>query len=483
MNKILQLLVFLSFSYGISAQGIAGLIDFDVQGYDIKKTGYPSNIVPLVKKGHFAYAEYWLKGKSGRFYSAYYLQGLSPKGEELWAKPIYDKDKPVIKPLKLYRIGPNILVVGKYLDKKLRNTRVYKMFSVSGTPVGLTKSLNSNLLKISDKHTQDQRLNQTKNHLIWWAYLKGAEKKSFDIAATVVNAQGRVLWTRKLSLPVNGKNYFLQEVNADNKGNAIFIFNKKNPEDTLNKPLVFFYDYRQKNFISDTLTRENKDFYHLRSFVLPNYILITGILSGKGIVNNETEQWESFFLKKYDALKRYTPEKMKTATLSDSLLKTYKEQSAYFNDFEIVYEEEENLLYWIAEEHQTKLKPQGQIHIRKNIAVACWDMSSDTLRWMTLIKKNQRDFSDKLLSYFAAPSELFLNFLFLTEAGAKGKLRMVSLNKETGGEVFKDLTDNMNSDFYIFPKRSAKISDKVLAVLGRGDLKRNGYRILLVVLK
>ncbi len=481
MKKLLIAFLFLaSASY---AQGIAGLIDFDVQGYVINKVGYPSNIVPLEKKGHFAYAEYWVKGNAGRFYSAYYLQGLNHKGEELWAKPIYDKGKPVIKPIKIHRIGPNIIVVGKYLDKKLRNTYVYKMFSLSGNPIGLTKNLNSDLFKISDKHLQSHKINDTKTQLIWWAYPKGQEKKNFEIASTVVNAQGRILWTRKLSLPVNGKIYFLQDVNADSKGNALYVFNKKNPQDTLTNPLVIFYDYRQKNFVIDTLKYENKDFYHLRSFVRPNSVFVGGILSGKGILNNQTENWGEFFLKKYDALKRYEAQELKTAPLSDSLTKNYASQSANFQDFEFVYDDQEELLFWIAEEHQTKLKPQGQIHIRKNIAVACWDIKPDTLRWMTLIKKNQRDFSDKVLSYYAATSELFLNFLFLTETGAKGKLRMLSLNKETGGETFKDLTDNMNSDFYIFPKRSAKISEKVIAVLGRGDLKKNGYRILLVVLK
>ena len=168
-----KVMAFLTLIASIYAQGIVSVIDFDAEGYLIKKVGYPSNLVPLHKKGYFAYAEYWLKGKAGRFYSAYYLQGMAPDGSELWAKPIYDKGKPVIKPLKIIKLQNNIFVVGKYLDKKLEHQWIYKIFSQNGgTPVGITKNIGVSQVKMSDKYFQDFKANHTKTHIIWFAIQK-----------------------------------------------------------------------------------------------------------------------------------------------------------------------------------------------------------------------------------------------------------------------------------------------------------------------
>ncbi len=477
----------------IFAQKILNYSDFDVQGYQLRDVGYPSNLIAIDEQT-FAYVEFWRKGVMGMLYDGCYISKMNRYYEGTRPKPIHPKEMVAdIRSVRLYRIGSSIATTFKTYDKKNSNKIYATFFDLRLNPRGETFVLGYQL-RSHDKIVQWVKAATHGNHLIWWAYDPSLPWKKRHHYVAVYNSSGRSLYNRILLLPHHYEGYRLVEVDTDSKGNLIGILMPERwqytPEDTAFPPILFHYDYRTKTFFWDTL----KTFAHqvpvLQSYVQDNTLLLFGVLAhpdSQAIKNGTLSDakplpWSHLLFARYDLNRRLWRDTLQITPLPDSLLIVFKERGSNFKDFRIVSDQEQPLIYWLWEEFYTQMKPKGKMFYRYWVAALCYDLDSLKWRWCAIIRKQQRDYvHDKLLSFTPAVSNVFLNILFITEKGAAGKMMCYAINKKTGEYISKLLAHNENSDLYFFPERSAQLSPKVLMLLGPGDPRQNAYRILQIV--
>jgi hypothetical protein len=477
---------FLLFAFGWG-QGINNYADFEAFQYELSRFGYPSRIIPL-NTHQFAYVEWWEKGM-GRPFPGYYVTAMDRNYEEKWFKPIADLKTATPRFLDIIRLHETFGVILDYPKEKAKQGTYVSFFRLNGDNLG-----SDLLLSFPTKKniTSRWRTDENQKRLLWYGYTQ--EGNRLQLFATVYEGN-RFVWQRELppfstSVPME-----IPDANVTETHDLlclytpIYTFDKAH-KDTLAKPILQLYNYRTKEVLWDTI-------YTIPRLLFPRILILdrttailTGIAEGRSattsLVNRGQENWYGLFYRKYDLSRRLAilidtifsfPQRVKDSLTEAELL---FHASEWYLD---AYHANDPNLYFVLEEAFQRQKVEGNVFFRRHLLLFAIDEKADTLKWGNVIRKNQRYLgNDHLLSYTPAFSSIFFHLIYLTEPGAGGVIKLLSINKETGDYVEKVLASNQNSDFYFFPKRSAQITERAVILMGIGQPNKNAYRLIQVIL-
>lgn len=482
-----SLVFFLTWFFCASAQGIYNYADFDAYNYQLSQVGYPSKIIPLYEH-QFAYVEWWEKGM-GRPFPGYYLTAMDRNYEEKWFKPIADLKEANPRYLDLVRLQNSFAVIMDYPRDKTKPGLYLSFFKLNGDLLGESLIFSFPSKK---KLTSQWRTDEEQNHLYWWGYTK--EGKKLRLFATVYN-EHHMKWQRELPSFSSDFSYSVPDANVTPSHDFLCLFLpeysfERNHEDTVFKPILLLYNSKTKETIYDTIFSVPRLLFPRIVVLNPTTALLIGIaenpISNPFIVNRNLEKWTGIFYRKYDLSKRLKVIKDTLFSFPALIKDSLPKQELWFKEpdwLQDPYHQEDPTLYFTLEEAFQKIKAEGKVYFRRNLLLLALNTEQDTLKWANVIRKNQRYLAnDHLLSFTPAFSSLFFHLIYLTEPGAKGLIKMASINKDTGKYVDKILASNQNSDLYFFPKRSSQITERAVILMGLGEPNKNAYRLIQVIL-
>lgn len=499
-NLFILLLASIGLSSVVTAQELT-TVAFRVGGYNINEVGYPTRIVPGPDNKMY-YTEWWVQG-SGRRYTNRYLQALKPvmkdRGEiydEMWARPLTEPNEQKMDYLETFSMEGAVAVVGNQPnpnDKKGLLT-VVRFFDHDGRPMGPLQTMTPFRTKTRD-YEDFFTVGPNKQHLLWLGYPAGEKPKKAVYFCAVWRDNGRKLWREKLRIPPNihKDEYVITQGMLDKRGNAFFLMLPQDgytgtPEDSLLPPKIVRYDYREGNFDSYTLDFPGYSAPLMKIQVTADDMLnVFAIISRQegesftngGKTDKGERKWSGLALKRYSLMQNMA---LKVDTLYDfdaDFLKKYKdaERQPNFRDAKVIYEN--NSLYLLLEEAYNQLKPRGTQYLRYDVATFAFNTDKNEHLWTTVVEKRQRDYAaPTLIGYTTGVTDMFLHLVYLTERGARGKVVLRSINRETGGVVEKELISNERGEFLFFPERSAQLQDGRMVLMGIGNPNKNDYFLL-----
>ncbi|MCB9235139.1 MAG: hypothetical protein H6581_26020 [Bacteroidia bacterium] len=487
LTLILGLLCSLSL---LQAQKISREKVFPLTGYYVNTVGYPSALVPM-GKDKFAFVEYWVRGTE-RKETGYYLQGYDTEFNENWAQIT---SKPGTAPLDVFhltRMKENIALLGHQYNpasKKQPNTMV-QFYSPDGVPKGGLIKM-SNYDKKAKKGYEDYLAQSVDGgKILWMGHNPNDSYKKRNYFFSVWSDDGRQTWGKKLVLPFQDQKYKAKQATVDEKGNLYLLMEYEimtnSVKDTLFRPVILRYDSRENKFTQHALNFRNSSFPDGRIHINQDGDLIfLGILSDGsegGFLNGAKSsgvplKWNKIVYKKFNISRELTLTEEKVIDLPENWMNKYAKNGANFSKSELI--ENQGRLYWIMEEFYTQIHNKQLQYAYNDVGVITLDMKKGEIIWANTFSKLQRDYSSgRLLSYVAGISPGKLNFVYLNERGAQGKIVCTSFNLNTGETTSVDLARNQESKYLFFPKRSAMINSSTMVLMGVGDPVGNDYKLI-----
>ena len=287
--------------------------------------------------------------------------------------------------------------------------------------------------------------------------------------------------------------YKVQQSAVDGKGNLYLLLINESPtntsKDTLLKPWILSYDFRENKFAEHKVNFPNSSVpegcIHITR---EGELIFSGILSdgsANGFLNGAKAfptalKWNKISLKKFNISRELTLTTEYTIELPEALLKRYSANGANFSKSMIL--DQGKQIYWILEENWTQIHNKELQFLFYDIAVVAFDIETGKIDWANFFEKKQRDYrSGNLLSYVPGIASGKLNFVYLSERGAQGKILASAFDLKTGVVAHKELVSNFNSDFLFFPKRSGMVTPQSMILMGVGRPNENEYKLIRII--
>lgn len=473
-----------------SAQKITYEQSFSVK-YSINSIGYPSEIVPNLEDG-FAYIEYWAQG-GGRKFPNHYLQSYGKDWKEQWFLPITKEGSSKMGNLiQLARFNNNIGVIGYQFSPAVKRDQVkMQLFAPDGQPVGGMQVVSSYTKKDKKDFIDEFAFAPDKSKMLWFGHNPSASASKRLALAAVWDGSGKKTWGRRLAIPhlIEDK-YLIKQAVVDKRGHAYFLLTYEemtnSDKDTLHRPIIVRYDHR-----------ENKYTEHQLNFPMASlpeshiYITEKGELAFLGILSDSTHNgflngaktygaalsWDKIVYQLFDVERELKLRNEYAMDFPENWQKRYKDRQANFSKAEVV--ESDGKLYWILEEHFTQMHNNQPQFLYKDVATVAIDIASGEALWANFFEKNQRDYrSGRLLSYAKGISKGKLNFVYLNERGAQGKIICSSFDLGSGTPIHKNLALNDKATYLFYPARSSMITSDKMILMGIGNPVGNNYKLM-----
>lgn len=474
----------------LRAQKITREETFGVK-YPINSLGYPSKVVPN-DKGAFSYVEFWTPGQ-GRKFANHYLQTYDKKFDESWFRPLTKEGSPRLNSIvDIVRMKAAIGVVGAQYSPSIKRT-AYKMqlFELDGQGKGGLTTISNYTKKAKKGYEEVMALSPDKTKMMWLGHNPSGKYKKRDFYTTVTDQRGRRVWGKRLLLAPTLDKYLVQQAIVDNRGNAYFYMvheEATNTEkDTLFLPRIVRYDYKETKFSTHQLKFPGAS-------VPEGYIHVTqkGQLAFLGVLADGSEggftngakrfetglKWNKLVYQKFEIQRELKQLQNFVMDFPESWTQRYGgDRGANFSKGEIV--ERGDQLYWVMEEFYTQIHREQLQFLFYDVAVVAIDMGSGEISWANTFEKKQRDYkSGRLLSYALGLAKDKLNFVYLNERGAQGKILCTSLNLSDGQANTKELARNGKATYLFFPKRSQMVDADRMMLMGVGNPVGNDYKLM-----
>ena len=490
MKKLLPLLALIGLFASVEAQKITYEQSFKVN-YNIRSVGFPSEIVPNVADG-FAYIEFWTQG-SGRKFPNLYLQSYDKSWKEEWFLPITKQSAAKMGSLiQVARFNDNIGVLGyQYSPSAKRDQVKMQLFSPDGQPVGGMNIVSSYTKKEKKDFIDEFAFSSDKSKMLWLGHNPGASAGKRLAFASVWSGSGQKTWGRRLAIPhlVEDK-YRIKQSAVDKRGHAYFLLVHEEmtntDKDTLHRPIIVRYDHRENKYTEHQLDFPNASIPESHIYITEKgQLAFLGILSDSthnGFLNGAKRyeaalSWDKIVYQLFDIERELRLNSQYTKEFPEEWLKRYKERQANFSEAEVV--EKDGKLYWILEEAYSQMHNDRLQFLAKDVATIAIDQETGEVAWASFFEKNQRDYGSKnLLSYCKGISKGKLNFVYLNERGAGGKVVCTSFDLEDGTTKHQNLANNDKATYLFYPARSAMVTSDKMILMGIGDPLGNDYKLM-----
>ncbi len=492
MKKLIlfSLLATLGMFSTIFSQKITYEQSFDV-GYSIAGIGYPSEIIPNINGG-FAYMEYWPQGQ-GKKFANYYLQSYNKDWKEEWFQPITQQNAARMgKIIQLARFDNNIAVIGYQFSPTAKRDQVkMQLFSPEGQPVGGLNIVSSYSRKEKKDFIDQFAFSPDKSKMLWLGHNPTSIASKRTVMAAVWDGNGEKTWGRTLSIPhlVDGK-YLIKQVAVDMRGHAYFLLVceevTNSAKDTIHRPIIVRYNHRENKYTEYQLNFPNASLPESSIYITnKGELAFLGILSDgihNGFLNGSRRydaalSWDKIVYQLFDLERELELINDYSMEFPQNWLDRYQKRQANFSKTEIV--ESDGKLYWIMEEHFTQNHNNQPQFLYKDVATIAIEKESGEAIWANFFEKNQRDYnSGRLLSYCRGISKGKLNFVYLNERGAQGKIMCSSFDLLNGSTSHIKLASNDRATYLFYPSRSSMISSDKMLLMGVGNPVGNDYKLI-----
>lgn len=471
------------------AQQITAEKSFKVN-YPINQVGYPSQIVAN-KDEKFTFVEYW-EADSERKFANHYLQSYNGRFEEQWYRPITKDNNPRFESVQhvirlqnaLGVIGPQYNASIKRMDTKLQ------LFELDGRDKGSLQTISNFTKKAKKGYDELIAFSPDNKNLFWMGHNPTASNKKRDFYCSVTSDAGNRLWSKRLLLEPTQSKYLVRQATIDNRGNAYFYMVYETAtntvKDTVNLPKIVRYDFKENKFSTYSLDFKGMSVPEgMIKVTEAGDLVFVGMLSDgteNGFLNGAKRygaglKWNKIAYLQFNIQRELEKKQEFTMDLPDSWLKRYKERGADFSKAQIVQHKDK--VFWVMEENYTTEHNGRLQHRYYDVAVVAIDMKGGNIAWANYFEKKQIDyFRDEMLSYVMGQSNGMLNFVYLSERGAQGKIICSSFDTKTGELTHTDLARNEREDYLFFPRRSAMISENKMMLMGVGSTERNDYKLI-----
>ena len=486
---------------GLAASRLAAqelkIVPYRVQGYNIDEVGYPSDMVSTGYEQDFAYVEWWERGQV-RSSANFYLQFMRPSRkksggwnyDEVNAVPLTRPDEGQMKFKSLHALDGHLAVVGNMTNDRGEPTLKMQIFTRSGSRKGKPTTLTP-FRKELDEHTHLIRTAPDGSHIAWLGLPNEQNPKETAYYAVCYTAEGRLAWREQIRVPNPGDDHVLTDYAVDKRGNLFLLMEDAEPEGTMadreTPPRVVWYKSKAQKFEIIDLKLPGYSYAYVDFHIAEGDQLVVGAATSKqdgpqlknGSQLDEGERaWSNFSYRRFNIMRNMLLEAQTDTDVPDSLVKRYEEteDGANFSTSRFIVAGEQ--VFWLLEEHFTKGKLRGTMFANYDVGVLSFDRTAGDLQWASFMDKQQRDFgSRQFLGYSPAVTETFLHLAYLTERGASGKVRMASVNRNSGGLLKKTIISNQTGRFTFFPRRHIQLQERLL-MIGMGDPSKQEYYLL-----
>jgi hypothetical protein len=488
--RVLFSLLAILVTIGAQAQKITAKKTFPVK-YPLEQIGYPSRILPGEDNG-FTYLEYWLDG-DGRKFPNHYLQSYNKKYEELWFYPVTAQQAPKMTDfIDIYRLSDSYAIVGhQYSPAAKRMATKMQMFGLDGRERGTLNTISLLTKKEKSDYTDVLAQSPDKSKLLWLGHNPSASAKKRGFFCTVHDSKGAKVWGKKLLLPPSEQKYFVKQALVDNRGNAFFLMVfetvTNTTKDTLFRPVVARYDHREGKVSMHNLSFPKSSVPQgMLHITQKGDLAFLGVLAdgsasgfsnGAKVFNGVGMKWNKLVFKLFDIERELNPTQEYVMDFPKTWLDRYAQRGADFSEAEII--ESGGDLYWIMEEHYTQMHQNMFQQLYYDVGVIGISTATGQIKWANTFEKKQRDHKfGHLLSYTAGVANGKLNFVYMNEKGAQGKIVCTSLNLQDGNAETIAMASNQNSDMMFFPKRSTMIAPNKMLLMGVGNPQGGEYQLI-----
>lgn len=482
------LLVFFAPLSRVSAQEVTREERFGVK-YPIQTIGYPSKIVPG-PEGSLTYVEYWTKDIEHK-YTNYYIQNLNASYKEEWFRPLTKENLPKIQPMDVHRLSTSFAVFGEQYSPTVKGMQVkVQMFELDGRPKGGLQTVSNYTKKTRKGFSNELILAPDSSRFLWLGHNPEAKAKKRKVKAAAYKADGRLVWRQDLFMPQLAEKYKVKQATIDKKGNAYFLldFESKtnNIKDTVNLPIVLRWDHKEKK-----MTEYRVDFSAASVPECRIHITEKGDLALLGVLADGSEggftngakrfdtglKWNKIFYKLFNIERELQLKDEYLMDIPAEWMKKYGEKGANFSQHEII--ERNGMLYWIMEDFYTQIHRDELQFCYNDVATVKIDIEEGKILWASSFGKKQRNYRNGfVLSYSLGIAQGALQFVYLSERGAQGKIVCTSVNLEDGSSATKPLLSNERADRLFFPRRSCMVDESRMVLMGVGSTVDNDYRLI-----
>ncbi len=503
-HHLIALLLLLAACTRAYSQQITGEDVFLIKDYSVFEYGYPLMVAPG-GGDEFIYIEYWPENIAGRQEQNYYLQKYRITDySEIWFKPLtyigYDQ---IPKVTHLFKLDKRYVVVGhQYSAKEKRTIMVARFWEMDGKSPDLDITILSKFGKNAPKKDlkEDIYISPTEKCMMWFA--SNGEKNY----ASAWSNTGENLWAQEISFPMNDK-YKIKDVAIDDKGNPTFLLTSSKlsytVKDTAQPMMLMYFNTKTGKATYEKIKLDSAQYFvnGLLKLISPDEIVVAGIASHfdpKGnpkptnaIKNgirqgNTNEYWSHLYCGKFkitgDSIGLV---KDSISVLPESWVTKYKDGCS-FSDFSLVYDP--GVVTKGIEPSATLVFEEVYTDNDKifygDVGYFSFKLNHTGLNFGGFIPKKQRDNIRgnyvEYLSYSLGKTKGKIHFVYLTEAGAAGKLVCQSIDLKTGIKSEKFLANNDQSMNYFFPARSKMVSANQMILVGVGNPSQNNYKLMTI---
>jgi hypothetical protein len=486
---LIALLCLLAFAGQAWAQRITAEKTFRLN-YSASSMGYPAGIVDN-QNDRFTVIEYWSNNEERKF-ANYYLETYNEKFEEVWFKPVTkDGDPKLANITELIRLQGAVAVVGtQYSPAIKRLATKMQLWDLNGGLIGGLQTISNFTKKAKKGYEEVMSYSPDHKSLFWMGHNPSASYKKRDFYCSVHDDAGTKIWSKRLTLEPTLQKYKVKQATIDNRGNAYFYMVYETAtntvKDTVNLPKIVRYVHKENKFYTYAMDFDGVS--------VPNGMIkvteggdlaFVGIIadgSEKGFLNGANTygtalKWNKLVYINFDIKRELQKSQEYVIDIPEAWLSRYQSRGTDFSKAELL--EKDNQLYWVMEEFyiiEHNGKPQ---HRYLDIATVAIDMKSGAIKWANSFEKKQRDYyRGELLSYVNGFAADQLNFVYLTERGAQGKVVCTSFDLATGIVATKDLAKNEREDNLFFPRRSTMLENGRMMLLGVGNIERNEFKLI-----
>lgn len=503
MKKNLFLLFWICTGLTLNAQQITGEDVFPIKDYSVFDYGYPLMVAPG-GGDEFVYIEYWPENIAGRQEENYYLQKYRITDySEIWFKPLtyigYDQIPEVTH---LYKLDKKYVVIGhQYSAKEKRTISVARFWDFDGKSPDLDVTVLSKYGKNAPKKDMNESiiLSPADKCLMWFS-TNGTKNY-----ATAWSSIGENLWEQEISFPMSDK-YSIKDAVIDDKGNPTFLLTASkltySIKDTITPPVIMYFNTKTGKAVYEKVKLDSAQ-YMVNSFLKLSSsedAIVAGMISTfdpklnakpmgskNGIrQGQQNEYWTHLYCGKYkiagDSVKLVRDS---VSEIPDTWMTKYKDGSS-FSNFQMVLDPgvitkgiEPSATIIFEEEY----KDNDKIFYG-DIGYMSFKLNHTGLNFAGNISKKQRDNVKgnyvQYLSYSLGKTKGKIHFVYLTEAGAAGKLMCQGVDLKTGIRTDKVLANNDQSMNYFFPARSRMVSANQMILIGVGNPSQNNYKLMTI---
>lgn len=472
-----------------TAQKFEDDIVFDVKGYDIRQTGYPSKINGD-GNGNILYYEFWQPG-GGRKFTGYYVQSLNTDYAEEWFRPAFSQPELRFEPDQLFALDKSVVLTGyQYSPKEKKWNGHAHFYDKAGNEKSFISTDPAALKKMEAGFTDRYAVSPDKKRLVrLHANVSQGSKSPLYVSSLL--SEGKLEWASQLKLPFTDEKYAPVKMLADNSGRVWFLMmyeglSGKFETDKNFQPRVVVYNFRENNFISWKVNVAEQSIPNANFEMRPDGSVILCMASGdnlakgfnSGARSGKIFNWNQVHYYQLKIEKEITVVNSSSVEIPAEVAEHFKQEGADFTGTGKLIQEGTHCV-WLMESRYTQQKEQGKLDFYADVLIMPVNTADMKPGKIQFAEKKQRDLTGSVMcSYTTVTSPGKIHLVYLSSIGADGRIFAESLNLEDMSLTRTEMLSNEDGSSYFYPEKSGQISQGSLILMGMGDTNKQEYRLM-----